>query len=97
MPLCSHTITLLSGGTTQTAGYTLTNPVADPLNPSLYSGAGTWSDAPVIADHPSVWVQFSGAQWVSTTADYSGTDGGYTGDSWRLYERSIHYPKRRDI
>ncbi|MHB8104588.1 MAG: hypothetical protein ACYDG5_03500, partial [Dehalococcoidales bacterium] len=75
----TQTITLPSGGTTQTAGYTLNNPVADPLNPFLYSGNGTWSNAPVITDQPSVWVQFGSAQWVSTTADDSGTDGGYTG------------------
>ncbi|MGD0780922.1 MAG: hypothetical protein ABR954_09155 [Dehalococcoidales bacterium] len=93
----SHTITLLSGGSTQTAGFTLTNPVADPLNPSLYSGSGTWSAAPVVADQPSVWVQFSSAQWVSTTAADSGTEGGYTGDSWRLMRDQFTVPTGANI
>ena len=93
----SHTITLPSGGTTETAGYTLTNPVADPLNPSLYSGGGTWSIAPIIIDQPSVWVQFGTAQWVSTTAEDSGSEGGYTGDSWRLMRDQFTVPTGANI
>ncbi len=93
----SHTINLPSGGTTETAGYTLTNPVADPLNPSLYSGGGTWFTAPIVADQPSVWVQFGDAQWVSTTAEDSGTEGGYTGDSWRLMRDQFTVPAGANI
>jgi hypothetical protein len=90
----SHTITLLSGGTTQTAGYTNTNPFPDQLNPALYTGGGTWFSAPVITDHlEGIWVQAtSGAQWVSTTADYSGVDNDDTGDGWRLYKDSFSIP-----
>jgi len=33
-------INLISSASTQTAGYTITNPTADPLNPTLYSGGG---------------------------------------------------------
>jgi hypothetical protein len=93
----SHTITLLSGGTTQTAGYTLNNPVANPRNPSLYSGSGNWSAAPVITDQPDVWVQFGGAKWVSTTAADSGTEGGYTGNSWRLLRDQFTVPTGANI
>ncbi len=91
------TITLLSGGTTQTAGYTLTNPVADPLNPSLYSGGGTWYDAPVVIDPPSVWVQSPPAQWVSSTATDYGTEGGNTLDSWRLFQDQFTIPSGATI
>jgi hypothetical protein len=86
------TITLPSGSTTQTAGYTINNPVANPLNPFLYSFADTWPNAPVVTDQPGTWVQFGTAQWVSTTAADSGTEGGYTGDSWRLMRDQFTVP-----
>jgi hypothetical protein len=86
------TITLLSGDTTQTAGYTYNNPVADPLNPSLYSSGGVWYDAPVVIDQPGVWVQSPPAQWVSSTAEDSGTEDGSTLDSWRLFQDQFTIP-----
>lgn len=91
------TITLLSGGTTQTAGYTYINPVADPLNPALYSSGGAWYDAPVIIDQPGVWVQSPPAQWVSSTAANSGTEDGSTLDSWRLFQDEFTIPSGATI
>jgi hypothetical protein len=92
----SHTITLLSGDTTEAAGYSTSNTTADPLNPALYS-AGTWYDAPVIIDQPGVWVQSPPAQWVSSTANYSGTEGGNTLDSWRLFQDQFTIPSGATI
>jgi hypothetical protein len=88
----SQTITLLSGGTTQTAGYTYVNPFPLQLNPTVYSGGGSWFSAPVITSQPGAWVQIPPAQWVSTTASFSGSDTNYTGDGWRLFQDQFTIP-----
>jgi uncharacterized repeat protein (TIGR01451 family) len=88
---------LVSGTQTQSAGYATTSPVADPLNPSLYSGAGIWSPAAIAntvippwidpATHPAF--SGSGAQWVSNIAQHPGFPGGQglpTDDQWRLFQ-----------
>jgi hypothetical protein len=68
------------------------------LNPAVYSGTGTWFDAPVVTVPASQWIQMiTGAQWVSTTADYSGTDNDYKGDGWRLFRDQFTIPSGANI
>ena len=98
----SPTITLISSTTTQTAGYTITDPVAAPLNPNNYS-APAWQKSVVLVKgtsaHPS-WVDpasdanfvGSGAQWISTTGASWGDENSYMGDSWRLYKATFTIP-----
>lgn len=85
------TITLVSSTATQTAGYTTSNPSADPLNPSLYSVPG-WTSAVAVSSVPGVWASLAGATWVSTTPSYSGNDGNYLPDSWRLFKAEFTIP-----
>lgn len=92
----AHTDTYVSSTATMTAGYTTTDPVAGPLNPSLYSGGGSWSAAVPVSPPPSAWVNpvadprfaGSGAVWVSTAAT---TEGG-NGDQWRLFKADFTIP-----
>lgn len=68
------------------------------LDPAVYSGAGTWFHAPAVTDPASEWIQIpTGAHWVSTTADYSGTDNDYNGDSWRLFRDQFTIPSGATI
>ena len=87
----STTITLRSGGSTQTAGYTYISPFPLQLNPAIYSN-GTWFSAPVIANPPGPWAQIPPAQWVSTTASFYGADAEYPGDAWRLFQDQFTIP-----
>ena len=101
---CS-TITLVSGGTSQTAGYTSTNPLtaAVALLPATYSN-GAWATAtPTQAVIPP-WVDPStdaaftttGATWISTNATWPGgdanTEGTPTESQWRLFSDSFTLP-----
>lgn len=62
------------------------------LDPAVYS-FGSWTPAIPITVPAATWVQTaSGALWVSTTADYSGTDNDYKGDAWRLYKDEFTIP-----
>ena len=73
-----------------TLQYTITQ---QQLNPAVYSGAGNWTNAAAVTIQPGAWVQTAGgAQWVSTTADYSGTDNDYKGDAWRLFKDQFNIP-----
>jgi hypothetical protein len=72
--------------------------VQQQLNPTVYSGAGSWMDAPAVSNLPSSWILgATGAQWVSTTADYSGTDSDYSGDAWRLFKDEFTIPDGTSI
>jgi hypothetical protein len=63
------------------------------LNPAVYSGAGSWTTASIVTVQPSSWVQpAGGAKWVSTTADYSGSDNDSKGDAWRLFKDEFNIP-----
>lgn len=101
-PVCS-TITLTSGGTTQTAGYTVTNPTSAPasLDASAYSG-GSFSAAPATetvippwAD-PSTDPAFTSAVWTSSGASWPGgsgnTEGTSSEDQWRLFSDGFTLP-----
>jgi hypothetical protein len=83
------TITFFSGNTTQTTGYTTSNPITNPLNPNLYgNGSGTWLTAPLV-DDPFWWgAVIYGASWVSTSA----TENISEGDAWRLYKDEFNIP-----
>jgi hypothetical protein len=68
------------------------------LNPAVYSGAGSWVNASIIAVQPASWTQTpNGAKWVSTTSEYSGTDDDYTGDAWRLFRDQLIIPEGATI
>ncbi len=101
--VCS-TITLVSGASTQTAGWTEINtgaPPVAPLNPSLYSGASfsaavaTETVIPPWVD-PSVEANLSGATWMSSGASWPGgsgnTEGSPTNDQWRLFQHGFDLP-----
>jgi len=101
-------INLTSGTSTQTAGFTITNPQADPLNAALYSGGGVWTNsalATTIGLIPGPWVDpsvnpsfaSSSAMWISTAAAHPGdTANGGQGlanqDQWRLFKTDFAIP-----
>ncbi len=98
-------ITLGSGATTQTAGYTETNPVSGvaALVPSNYSNeqfvaaSTTQAMIPPWVD-PSTNSVFasSSAVWVSTNPTWPGgtgnTEGSFAIDQWRLFQDSVVLP-----
>jgi hypothetical protein len=88
----TQTIAIASGNNTETAGYSTSNISAAPLNAALYSGGGSWFNAPVIATVPGPWVAIPGAQWVSTIGTNYGDDGDYPGDAWRLFRDQFTIP-----
>lgn len=99
----AFTQTLISDITNKTAGYATSSPVANPLNPSLYSRGnlntnavlaqfvnGFWLD-PAVDSHFSG----SGALWISTTLTHPGDLGGEgigNEDQWRLFEKQFSVP-----
>lgn len=96
-------LTQVSDTSTQTAGWTAIDPVASPLNASLYSGSGfSGSDATETVIPP--WVNpatdtdfsGSGALWVSSDASWPGgsgnTEGSATTSQWRLFQDSFTLP-----
>ena len=92
-----QTILLVSGGNTQSAGYTSIQP-SNPLDISSYSNSG-WSSAVAVSDVPSVWYNNntspfgSGTIWVSSAAT---TEGGI-GDQWRLFKIDFNIPQGSTI
>ena len=93
----SVTITLNSSNTTQTAGFDLANPSPTQLNPALYSGGGTWTNAAVIISPPGPWVTIPGSDWISTTSADYGSDGNFGGDSWRLFRAQFSIPAGANV
>jgi len=83
-----------SSSSTETAGYTNSNPSSDPLVRASYENA--WvaaSDIPQ-ADYPASWY-FSpvGSEvWVSDTATDVGNDEDKTEDQWRLFRERFDVP-----
>lgn len=90
----TQTLVLVSGTGTQTAGYSLTDPSADPLNPALYA-FGSWVPAALSTDIASTWYDpstspfGSGAAWVSSAATREGLN---SEDQWRLFRQDIDLP-----
>ena len=106
----SFTITLRSSTATQTAGYTTSNPSLTPLNPTLYSGAGSWSPAVVLTSpvippwiNPQSYVSAGGlfpdltAKWISSTDAYQGNEGNIIADSWRLFNATFNVPSEATV
>ncbi len=96
-------LTITSGGDTNTAGWTATNPVANPLSDAAYSG-GSQSDAFATEAVIPPWVNpataptfvGSGALWVSSDDSWPGgtgnTEGAATTSQWRLFEHTFALP-----
>ncbi len=96
----AHTDTYVSSPITKTAGYVNANTLVDPLDPTLYSGAGAWSNAVAVTlfpvTPPWVWVDpstdtafsESGAVWVSS----AGTTEDGNGDQLRLFKAEFIIP-----
>lgn len=86
----SKKILLLSNASTETAGYTESEP-AGPLDPASYS-YGLWLPAVSITRHAE-WRDNtlppfgSGAEWISTQTNQEGD-----GDSWRLFRTGFDFP-----
>ncbi len=104
-PSCS-TVTLYSGTTTQTAGWSETNQGGAPgsLAAANYSG-GTWSPAsPVVTAPIPPWINpatdpdysGSGAVWISSSStgpgDEGNTEGNASSSQWRLFHDSFTLP-----
>ncbi len=99
--VCS-TITLASGSTTQTAGFTETNPVAHPLTVASYAHTYDFATNTVTIIPP--WVDplasadFSGgsSRWISSATTSPGamgnTEGLANADQWRLFKDSFTLP-----
>jgi hypothetical protein len=104
------TLNMVSGTSTQTAGYSETNPVGTPgsLSTSSYSGTG-WTNASLTQTVIPPWVDpatdatfsGSGAQWVSTGASWPGGDGNTEGvattSQWRLFHQGFEIPANATI
>lgn len=97
--------TLTSGGGTQTAGYTETNPQTGALamQPAEYSGgsfnAATLTQAvvpPWLDPSNSSFAPSYGAEWLSTNATWPGgdnnTEGSPANDQWRLFQENFTLP-----
>ena len=100
-------MTLTSGGGTQTAGFTETNPVnaAVALMPTYYSGGGSFVAATLTQAVVPPWIEPSsdanfapsgGAEWLSTNATWPGgagnTEGSAQNDQWRLFQENFSLP-----
>jgi hypothetical protein len=90
----SQTLILVSGHSTQTAGFTEVEP-SNPLDAASYNSGG-WSPAVADSDfsmgywYPNAQDPFgSGAIWVSSQAQ---TEGGYE-DQWRLFAVNFDLPE----
>ena len=90
-------VSLVSGTGTDTAGISLTDTVADPLNAALYS-FGTWSSATVTSwgDVITPWYDKntapfggSGAEWISTAAIHENPNDL---NEWRLFKQVFSIP-----
>ena len=75
---------------TKQAGWITTDPILDPLNPSLYSGTGSWSDAFLVTPHSAWYPPFDLSKWVSTASSLESACG--NGDSWRLFKAEFNIP-----
>jgi hypothetical protein len=98
-------VSLISGASTQTAGYTTIDPVSDAegIDATNYSGGGSLTNSvQLVPPHPA-WVDpttdssftGSGAVWISTDAQHPGEEGGEgsTSDNqWRLFQTTFTVP-----
>ncbi len=99
---CVDMLDIVSGVDTDTAGFTETNPQANPLNPTLYND-GSFDNAIAANTQFPYWVDpatatnlsGTGAVWVSTAASHPGEVGGEgdpTHDQWRLFRHTFTVP-----
>jgi hypothetical protein len=84
-----------SGLDTQTAGYAADiTEDGSQIEAASYSGAGVWSNAAVVTQHPA-WAPFpapDSADWVSTTAANYGVETAGEGNAWRLFKQEFNLP-----
>jgi len=85
------TMTLVSDDvTTETTGWTNSNPSADPLNKDSYGGS--WSTATDLTTLPGTWYNealVAPAEWVSSEEPRAGISGE---DQWRLFREEFTIP-----